>query len=111
MIQHISAVTFAVRDMARADEVYRKIGFEVLYRGHDAFFSSLKAGEAFVNLSANPGYEHRWWGRVIFRVESVNPFDAFLLNHNYRFAALARTMPHASSKIDKSCGCSQHVAS
>ena len=72
MIQLISAVTFAVRDMARSVEFYKKLGFELLYGGESAAFSSLKAGEAFVNLSANPGYEHRWWGRVIFRVVDVD---------------------------------------
>ena len=39
----------------------------------------LKAGEAFVNLSANPGYEHRWWGRVIFRVDDVDAHYRALL--------------------------------
>ena len=72
MIQLISAATFNVRDMARSVEFYKKLGFELLYGGKSAAFSSLKAGEAFVNLSANPGYEHRWWGRVIFRVVDVD---------------------------------------
>jgi catechol 2,3-dioxygenase-like lactoylglutathione lyase family enzyme len=78
MIQHISAVTFAVRDMARSIEFYKKLGFELLYGGEGAAFSSLKAGEAFVNLSANPGYEHRW-GRVIFRVDDVDAHYRALL--------------------------------
>jgi catechol 2,3-dioxygenase-like lactoylglutathione lyase family enzyme len=72
VIQHISAVTFAVRDMARSIEFYEKLGFELLYGGQRAGFSSLKAGEAFVNLIASPEYEHRWWGRVIFRVNAVD---------------------------------------
>jgi catechol 2,3-dioxygenase-like lactoylglutathione lyase family enzyme len=72
MIHHISAVTFAVRDMARSIEFYRKLGFELLYGGERAAFSSLKVGEALVNLSASPGYEHRWWGRVIFRIDHVD---------------------------------------
>ncbi len=72
MIQVISAVTFAVRDMTRSVEFYKKLGFKLLYGGESATFSSLKAGEAFVNLSANPGYEPRWWGRVIFRVVDVD---------------------------------------
>jgi catechol 2,3-dioxygenase-like lactoylglutathione lyase family enzyme len=72
MIQLISAATFNVRDMARSVEFYRKLGFELLYGGESAAFSSLKAGEAFVNLLANPGYEHRWWGRIIFRVVVVD---------------------------------------
>ena len=72
MIQHISAVTFAVRDMARSIEFYDKLGFDLLYGGDHAAFSSLKAGEAFVNLLASPGYEGRWWGRAIFRVDDVD---------------------------------------
>lgn len=72
MIQHISAVTFAVSDMARSIEFYRKLGFQLVYGGDDTAFSSLKAAEAFVNLVPNPRYEHRWWGRVIFRVDDVD---------------------------------------
>jgi catechol 2,3-dioxygenase-like lactoylglutathione lyase family enzyme len=71
-IQHISAVTFAVHDMARSIEFYEKLGFELLYGGDHAEFSSLKAHEAFVNLVASSEYEHRWWGRVIFRVDDVD---------------------------------------
>ena len=72
MIRHISAVTFAVRDMARSVEFYKKLGFELLYEGEHVAFSSLKAGEAFVNLLADPRYEHQRWGRAIFRVDDVD---------------------------------------
>jgi len=72
MIQLISAVTFAVRDMARSVEFYKKLGFELLHGGEGTAFSSLKAGEAFVNLAANPTYEHWWWGRVVFRVVDLD---------------------------------------
>ena len=72
MIQHICAVTFAVSDMARSIEFYKKLGFESLYGGDEATFSSLKAGEAFVNLVAQPGYDTRWWGRAIFRVDDAD---------------------------------------
>jgi len=72
MIQHISAVTFAVSDMARSVEFYQKLGFELRHGGERAAFSSLKAGAAFVNLPASPGYEHRGWGRAIFRVDDVD---------------------------------------
>ena len=72
MIQHISAVTFAVRDMARSVEFYRKLGFEPVYGGERAEFSSLKGGATFVNLVASSGYEHRWWGRAIFRVDDAD---------------------------------------
>ena len=72
VIHHISAVTFAVRDMARSVEFYRKVGFQLTFGDGRAPFSTLKAGEAFVNLTASPGYEHRWWGRVIFRVDDAD---------------------------------------
>jgi catechol 2,3-dioxygenase-like lactoylglutathione lyase family enzyme len=72
MIRHISAVTLAVNDMARSVEFYRTLGFELLYGGESATFSSLRAGEAFVNLVSSRGYEHRWWGRAIFRVDKVD---------------------------------------
>jgi catechol 2,3-dioxygenase-like lactoylglutathione lyase family enzyme len=72
MIHNISAVTFAVRDMARSVAFYRKLGFEPVYGSERAEFCSLKVGAAFVNLAACPGYEHRWWGRAIFRVDDVD---------------------------------------
>ena len=72
MIRHISAVTFVVRDMARSIEFYGKLGFELVYGGERTGFTSLRAGEAFVNLVARARYEHRWWGRVIFRVDDVD---------------------------------------
>ena len=72
MIRHISAVTFAVSHMARSIEFYRKLGFELRYGGDRAAFSSLKAGEAFVNLVSCPAYEHRLWGRAIFRIDDVD---------------------------------------
>jgi len=78
MILHISAVTFAVRDMPRSVAFYRKLGFEPVYGGERATFSSLKAGGAFVNLAASPGYEHRWWGRAIFRVDDVDAHHRML---------------------------------
>src|SRR6516225_5910290 len=71
-IQHISAVTFAVRDVARSIEFYEKLGFELLYGGERAGFSTLKAGEAFVNLVASSEYSPSYWGRVIFRVDDVD---------------------------------------
>ena len=72
VIQHISAVTFAVHDMARSIGFYKKLGFELLYGVEGAAFSTLKAGKAFVNLVASPEYEYQWWGRAIFRVDGVD---------------------------------------
>jgi catechol 2,3-dioxygenase-like lactoylglutathione lyase family enzyme len=78
VIQHISAVTLAVRDMARSIHFYKKLGFELLYGSDRAGFSSLKAGEAFVNLIVSSEYEHRWWGRAIFRVDGVDAYYRLL---------------------------------
>ena len=72
VIQHISAVTLAVRDMARSIKFYEKLGFELLYGDDRGGFSSLKAGEAFVNLVTSSEYQHTWWGRAIFRVDGVD---------------------------------------
>ena len=90
MILHISAVTFAVDDMPRSIESYRKLGFELLYGGDRSDFSSLKAGEAFVNLIASPGYQQRWWGRAIFRVADVDTL--------YRIFWAEGLMPEAPPK-------------
>ncbi len=74
MIKHISAVTFAVRNMAPAVEFYQRLGFELFYGGGDSTFSSLRAGEAVVNLATTSAYEGGWWGRVIFRVDDVDAY-------------------------------------
>jgi catechol 2,3-dioxygenase-like lactoylglutathione lyase family enzyme len=74
MIEQISALTLAVRDMVRSIEFYRKLGFELVYGAEAAGFSSLKTGESFVNLVASPVYEPKWWGRVIFRVDDVDAY-------------------------------------
>jgi len=78
MIHNISAVTFTVRDMARSVAFYGKLGFELVYGGECAAFSNLKAGGALVNLAARQGYEPRWWGRAIFRVDHVDAYHRML---------------------------------
>lgn len=72
MIQHISAVTFAVRDMSETIAFYDKLGFELVYGGPQARFTSLQAGEIFVNLLLSPEYAPHWWGRTIFRVADAD---------------------------------------
>jgi len=92
MIRHIAAATFAVHDMPRSIEFYRKLGFELVYGDERATFSSLKAGDAFVNLVVSPAYEHRWWGRVIFRVADVDGHQRSLQEHGLA-AELPRNAP------------------
>ena len=71
-VKHISAVTFAVRNMQRSVDFYRRLGFEIVSGGDGSSFTSLRSGEAIVNLSADPHYEGRWWGRVLFRVDDAD---------------------------------------
>ncbi len=72
-VQQISAVTLAVRDMARAVEFYQaKVGLHLLYGGGDASFSSFRVGDGYVNLVLSPEGGWSWWGRVIFYVDDVD---------------------------------------
>jgi catechol 2,3-dioxygenase-like lactoylglutathione lyase family enzyme len=72
MVQHISAVTFAVRDMAETVAFYTKLGFEIVYGGAQARFSTLQAGQALINFTLAPTYQPQWWGRTIFRVQDAD---------------------------------------
>lgn len=72
MIQRLSAITFAVRDMPTAVSFYTTFGFAVVSGGPEAAFTSLHGGEAYVNLTLQPEHTPVWWGRVIFYVEDVD---------------------------------------
>jgi len=71
-IQHISAVTLAIDDMARAVEFYRQVGLRLLYGGPETTFTSFQVGDGFLNLILAPSRARGWWGRVIFRVAGVD---------------------------------------
>ena len=71
-IRSISAVTFAVSDMARSVAFYLDLGFEIADGGPEAAFTSFEAGSSFVNLIAKKDYEGSWWGRAIFWVDDVD---------------------------------------
>ena len=71
----LSAVTLAVADMAAAAAFYEALGFERLYGGPDASFTSYRAGGGYLNLiAAQPGTG--FWGRAIFYVDDVDGFHA-----------------------------------
>jgi len=80
VIESISAVTLATHDMKRAVRFYRMVGFELLYGGEAAAFSSFRAGGSFLNLIAQPT-ERRWswWGRLIFYVSDVDALHSRLV--------------------------------
>jgi uncharacterized glyoxalase superfamily protein PhnB len=73
MITALSAVTLATRDMAAAARFYRLCGFEMLYGGEAASFTSFRAGGSFLNLIAAPADKAgSWWGRAIFYDDDVD---------------------------------------
>ena len=72
-VQYISAITLAVRDMARAVDFYGTIvGLELHTGSTSSSFSTFRVGEGFLNLVLVPEGGWTWWGRVIFHVDDVN---------------------------------------
>ena len=71
-IEHISAVTLAVRDMAASVAFYRTLGLEVTYGGPEAPFTTLRADQAVINLRRAAVDGDNPWGRVILRVRGVD---------------------------------------
>jgi catechol 2,3-dioxygenase-like lactoylglutathione lyase family enzyme len=85
MIEGISAVTLATHSMARATRFYTMLGFELIYGGEDATFTSFRAGSGYLNITAQT--EERqwvWWGRVIFYVADVDALHARVLASGHK---------------------------
>ncbi len=73
----LSAVTLVVADMARATAFYEALGFEQLYGGAQAGFTSYRAGESYLNLQRGAiAQTGAAWGRAIFYVEDVDAVHA-----------------------------------
>jgi catechol 2,3-dioxygenase-like lactoylglutathione lyase family enzyme len=85
-IQSISAVTLITANMATAVAFYRDVGFEILYGGEDAAFTSFRVGTGFLNLQEVTEPRSQWgiWGRVVFWVEDVDDMFERVLNAGYR---------------------------
>ena len=72
-IEGLSAVTLGTHDMARAVVFYEALGFELLYGGPGASFTSFAAGNGYMNIIAQPeDVKLSWWGRAIFYVSDVD---------------------------------------
>jgi Glyoxalase/Bleomycin resistance protein/Dioxygenase superfamily len=85
MIESISAITLATHDMSRAVRFYRMLGFEIIYGGEDAAFTSFRAGTSYLNLIAQPAERKwSWWGRVIFYHSDVDALHAKMVSAGYR---------------------------
>lgn len=84
MIEFISAITLATHDMARATKFYGALGFECIYGGERASFTSFRAGRSYLNLVAQPPDRlWSWWGRVIFYVTDVDALHANAIREGY----------------------------
>ena len=80
MIESISAITLATHNMSRAVRFYRMLGFEIIYGGEDAAFTSFRAGTSYLNLIAQPVERNwSWWGRVIFYQSDVDALHATVI--------------------------------
>ena len=72
-VQSISAITLAVRDMARAVAFYHDgAGIPILYGGPDTSFTSFRIGGGYLNLILSNDADVRWWGRCILYVDDVD---------------------------------------
>ncbi len=71
-IQHISAVTLAVQDMAQSVDFYRKLELELLYGGEHSSFATFRASEGYINLRLISSEVVRRQRRVILLVEEVD---------------------------------------
>src|SRR3954453_15571495 len=77
IVEGISAISLAARDMSRAVRFYLALGFTVRHGGELSSFTSLHAGSGYLNLIARPADRPRsWWGRVIFYVSDVDAIHA-----------------------------------
>lgn len=72
-VECISAVTLAVRNMARSVEFYQdNVGMTLLHGGKGDSFSSFAVGGGYLNLTLATDRQPSWWGRVIFYVDDVD---------------------------------------
>jgi catechol 2,3-dioxygenase-like lactoylglutathione lyase family enzyme len=91
MIENISAVTLATRDMPRAVQFYRMLGLQLMHGGEDAAFTSFRAGPNFLNLIIQPAERPwSWWGRVIFYESDVDALYARVVAAGLRPEAAPR---------------------
>ena len=83
-IESISAVTIVVSEMARSVRFYEALGFERLYGGEDAEFSSYGVGAGYLNLALREGpVDVAGWGRTIFYVDDVDAMHARVVAAGY----------------------------
>ncbi|RJG04428.1 VOC family protein [Noviherbaspirillum sedimenti] len=72
VLESLSAITLATRDMARAVHFYQALGFALTAGGADAAFTTFSVGPSCLNLIAETHGPIHWWGRVIIHVSDVD---------------------------------------
>ncbi len=83
-VQSISAITLAVRDMARAVAFYHDgAGIPILYGGPDTSFTSFRIGGGYLNLILSNDADVRWWGRCILYVDDVDAHHRRMVEAGY----------------------------
>src|SRR6476660_515899 len=97
-IDHISAVTLAVRDMAASVAFYERLGLQVSYGGPSAAFTTLRTGQSVINLRRAPQSAGNRWARVILRVQNV---DA--LYHHLKAQGLNPSAPQDAEWGERYC--------
>ena len=87
-IDHISAVTVAVFEMAESVAFYENLGLDVSYGGPDAPFTTMRAGQSVINLRQAPTQAGNPWNRVILRVRGVDALHRHFVEKGLRPTAL-----------------------
>jgi len=83
-IDHISAVTVAVFEMAESVAFYEKLGLDVSYGGPDALFTTMRAGQSVINLRQVATQAGNPWNRVILRVRGVDALHRHFVEKGLR---------------------------
>lgn len=89
-IESLSAITLITGDMTASVAFYRALGFEVLYGGEEAAFTSFAAGSGYLNVIASTKGRPDFWGRAIFYVEDVDAMHARAVAAGYTPQAAPR---------------------
>ncbi|MCU1344610.1 MAG: hypothetical protein JWL70_876 [Acidimicrobiia bacterium] len=71
-VESLSAVTLVTPDMAQSVRFYEALGFQLLYGGGQAPFTSFRIGAGFLNLQLGSYSGGAGWGRIVFWVDDVD---------------------------------------
>ena len=100
--KHLGA-DLATHDMSRAVRFYAALGFNLIYGGENARFTSFRA--SYLNLTTQPSNRRwEWWGRAIFHVADVDAMHARVIAAGYH----PDTTPRDATWGERSMACAWH---